>query len=399
MAVTDGRGVTFARGFVAGAVAAGVKHAGTERLDVALIASTTEHCHAAGVFTTNQVIAAPCVITKKRVSRGHLRAIIVNSGNANACTGVQGERDAVAMSDAAAKLVGVGPDDIGIASTGVIGVPLPADRIVPAIGRIALSIDGWDAASRAIMTTDTKPKVVEREVTLGERVVRIGGIAKGAGMIHPDMATLLCFITTDAHIDGAALRPMLQHAAAETFNAISIDADTSTNDTLLVLANGASGVRIGASDGPAFLDALTAVCLDLARAIVADGEGVTKVFEVRVTGAASEGDARLAARTVTTSNLVKTAIHGADPNWGRILAAAGRSGARVDAAKASVVIGGIAVYRQGAPVAFDDAAVRSIFARSDVTVEVDLGLGSGSARAWGTDLSAEYVRINADYTT
>ncbi|HVR89097.1 MAG TPA: bifunctional glutamate N-acetyltransferase/amino-acid acetyltransferase ArgJ [Candidatus Limnocylindria bacterium] len=397
--MTDPRGVTFARGFVAGAVAAGVKHAGTDRLDVAVIASTAEHCHAAGVFTTNQVIAAPCLITKKRVSRGHLRAIVVNSGNANACTGAQGERDALAMSEAAATLVGVGADDVGVASTGLIGVPMPADRIVPAIGRIALSADGWDAASRAIMTTDTKPKVVEREVSLGDRAVRIGGIAKGAGMIHPNMATLLCFITTDAHIDGAALRPMLQHAASETFNAISVDGDTSTNDTLLVLANGASGVRIGPSDGPAFLDALTAVCLDLARAIVADGEGVKKVFEVRVTGAGSENDARLAARTVTTSNLVKTAIHGADPNWGRILAAAGRSGARVDAAKASVAIGGISVYRSGTPSAFDDAAVRLVFGRSEVTIEVDLGLGSGSARAWGTDLSAEYVRINAEYTT
>jgi glutamate N-acetyltransferase / amino-acid N-acetyltransferase len=399
MAVIGGQGVTFARGFVAGAVAAGVKYEGTTRLDVAVIASTAEHCHAAGVFTTNQVIAAPCILTKKHVARGHLRGIVVNSGNANACTGPQGERDAVAMANAAGELLQVDPHAVAIASTGVIGVPMPMDRIGPAIRRIALSGAGWDDASRAIMTTDTRPKVAQREVRLSGGTVRIGGTAKGAGMIHPNLATMLAFVTTDALIDSAALRPMLRSAADESFNAISVDGDTSTNDTLLVLANGGSGVRVGTIDGPAFLDALTAVCLDLARAIVADGEGVTKVFEVRVTGAASESDARLAARTVTTSNLVKTAIHGADPNWGRILAAAGRSGAKVDAARASIRIGGVAVFEHGAPRPFDPAAVRTVFERPDIEVALDLGLGEGTARAWGTDLSAEYVRINADYTT
>jgi len=399
MAVSGGHGVTFPRGFVAGAVAAGVKHEGTTRLDVAVIASTAEHCHAAGVFTTNQVIAAPCVITKKHVARGHLRGIVANSGNANACTGPQGDRDAVAMANAAGELLHVDPHDVAIASTGVIGVPMPMDRIAPAIGRIALSGSGWDDASRAIMTTDTRPKVAERELTLSGGAVRIGGMAKGAGMIHPNMATMLAFVTTDALIDSAALRPMLRSAADDSFNAISVDGDTSTNDTLLVLANGASGVRVSTVDGPAFLDALTAVCLDLARAIVADGEGVTKVFEVQVTGAASESDARLAARTVTTSNLVKTAIHGADPNWGRILAAAGRSGAKVDAGKASIHIGGVAVFERGAPRPFDAAALRTVFERPNIAIALDLGLGDATARAWGTDLSAEYVRINADYTT
>jgi glutamate N-acetyltransferase/amino-acid N-acetyltransferase len=293
----------------------------------------------------------------------------------------------------------VDPHDVAIASTGVIGVPMPMDRIAPAIGRIALSGSGWDDASRAIMTTDTRPKVAERELTLSGGAVRIGGMAKGAGMIHPNMATMLAFVTTDALIDSAALRPMLRSAADDSFNAISVDGDTSTNDTLLVLANGASGVRVSTVDGPAFLDALTAVCLDLARAIVADGEGVTKVFEVQVTGAASESDARLAARTVTTSNLVKTAIHGADPNWGRILAAAGRSGAKVDAGKASIHIGGVAVFERGAPRPFDAAALRTVFERPNIAIALDLGLGDATARAWGTDLSAEYVRINADYTT
>ncbi|HEX9495024.1 MAG TPA: bifunctional glutamate N-acetyltransferase/amino-acid acetyltransferase ArgJ [Candidatus Limnocylindria bacterium] len=399
MAMTEGQGVTFARGFVAGAVAAGVKHAGTERLDVALIASTAEHCHAAAVFTTNQVIAAPCLVTRKHAAKGHLRGIVVNSGNANAATGTQGEQDAVAMAATAAATLRVDPYQVAVASTGVIGVPMPMDRILPAIERIALSEAGWDAASRAIMTTDTKPKVAQREVALSGGTVRIGGIAKGAGMIHPNMATMLAFVTTDARIDSAALRPMLRATADDSFNAISIDGDTSTNDTLLVLANGASDVQVGTLDGPTFLDALTAVCLDLARAIVADGEGVTKVFEVRVIGADSDADARAAARTITTSNLVKTAIHGADPNWGRILAAAGRSGAKVDAAKASIRIGGTAVYEHGAPRPFDAAAVRALLERAEIQIELDLGLGEGSARAWGSDLSAEYVRINAEYTT
>ncbi|MDQ6858551.1 MAG: bifunctional glutamate N-acetyltransferase/amino-acid acetyltransferase ArgJ [Chloroflexota bacterium] len=399
MAVSAGQGVTHARGFVAGAVAAGVKHEGTDRLDVAVIASTAEHCHAAAVFTTNQVIAAPCVITRKHIARGHLRGIVVNSGNANAATGPQGERDAVAMATTAGELLRVDPHDVAVASTGVIGVPMPMGRIRPAITRIVLSEGGWDDASRAIMTTDTRPKVAQRELTLAGGAVRIGGIAKGAGMIHPNMATLLAFVTTDAQVDSAALRPMLRSAADDSFNGISVDGDTSTNDTLIVLANGASGVRVGTVDGPAFLDALTAVCLELARAIVADGEGATKVFEVYVTRAASESDARAAARTVTSSNLVKTAIHGADPNWGRILAAAGRSGARVDAGRASVRIGGVSVYDAGAPRDFDAGAMRALLERSDIAIELDLGLGESSARAWGSDLSAEYVRINAEYTT
>ena len=399
MALTEGQGVTFARGFVAGAVAAGVKQEGATRLDLAVIASTAEHCHAAGIFTTNQVIAAPCLVTRTHLGNGHLRAIVVNSGNANACTGPQGERDAIAMATAAAQLLHIDPHDVAVASTGVIGVPMPMDRVAPAVGRIALAAEGWDDASRAIMTTDTRPKIAQREVRLSGGTVRVGGIAKGAGMIHPNMATLLAFVTTDAQIDSAALRPMLRSAADETFNVISVDGDTSTNETLRVLANGASGVRVAAVDGPPFLDALTAVCMDLARAIVADGEGATKVFEVRVTRAASEGDARAVARTITTSNLVKTAVHGADPNWGRILAAAGRSRAKVDAAKASVRIGGIAVYEKGSPLRLDVAAVRSAFDQPELTIELDLGLGESTARAWGSDLSAEYVRINADYTT
>jgi len=392
------KGVTFARGFRGAVAAAGVKHGVPERDDVAVIASDRP-CTAAGLFTTNQVIAAPCVVTRRHLAAGTLRAIVVNSGNANACTGEQGEHDAVAMARAAAALVGSTPFEVAVASTGVIGVPLPVERIAKAVAGMKLSPDAGESVARAIMTTDTKPKLAQREVTLSRGSVRLGGVAKGAGMIHPQMATLLAFVTCDADVDAPTLRAALGSAADRTFNAISIDGDTSTNDMLLVVANGASGVTVGEPDLPAFTDALTTICADLAQQVVADGEGVTRVFEVHVRGALSDAEAKLAARTITTSNLVKTAIHGADPNWGRILAAAGRSGARVDQTRASVRIGDQAVYADGAPRVFDAAAVRRIFSAARIAIEVDLGVGAGEARAWGTDLSAEYVRINAEYTT
>ena len=392
------KGVTFARGFSGAVAAAGVKHGVPERDDVAVIASDRP-CSAAGIFTTNQVIAAPCIVTRRHLAGGTLRAIVVNSGNANACTGEQGEDDAVAMAKAAAALVRASPYEVAVASTGVIGVPLPVDRIASAVAGMKLSPDAGEAIARAIMTTDTKPKLAQREVGLRRGTIRLGGIAKGAGMIHPLMATLLVFVTTDADVDAATLRATLDSAADRTFNAISVDGDTSTNDTLLVLANGASGVTVGEPELPAFTDALTALCADLAQQVIADGEGVTRVFEVHLRGALTDAEAKLAARTITTSNLVKTAIHGADPNWGRILAAAGRSGARVDQARASVRIGDQVVYDTGSPRAFDADAVRRIFGGKRIGIEVDLGLGPGEARAWGTDLSAEYVRINADYTT
>ena len=392
------KGVTFAAGFTAGAAAGGVKSGTPDRLDVGLIVADRP-CVAVATFTRNQVIAAPCVVTKRHLASGPLRGVVVNSGNANACTGEQGERDAVAMAEAAAKAIGARATEIAVASTGVIGIPLPVDRISRAVAQVAPSAEGWEDLSRAIMTTDTRPKVSEREVWLRGKPVRIGGIAKGAGMIHPNMATLLAFITTDARMDVAAAQRALTAATDASFNAISVDGDTSTNDMALLLASGASGVEVAAEAWGPFVDALTEVCGDLALQIVADGEGATKVFEVRVRGAASGDDARVAARTITTSNLVKTAIHGADPNWGRILAAAGRSGARVDQLRASVRIGDVDVFAKGSPCRWDAAAVRSVFERARVLIEVDLGLGDASARAWGCDLSAEYVHINADYTT
>ena len=385
-------------GFTAGTAAAGVKDGKPTRTDVALIASDRT-CTAAGVFTTNQVIAAPCVVTRRHLEQGRLRAIVVNSGNANACTGEQGERHAVMMARAAAQRIGCDPYEVAVASTGVIGVPLPVERIMKAVKGIGLRPGEWGDVAKAIMTTDTKPKSIGVEVPLSSGTVHLRGVAKGAGMIHPNMATMLAFVMTDADVEVDALRHFTRHAAGRTFNAISVDGDTSTNDTLLVIANGASGVKPRGDDLAQFANALEGVCETLAKEIVADGEGVTKVFEVIVRGAASAEDARRAARTITTSNLVKTAIHGSDPNWGRILAAAGRSGAKVDQSCASVRIGEVVVFASGTPLPLDRDAVRRVFDRAEVPIEVDLGLGTDAARAWGTDLSAEYVRINAEYTT
>jgi len=385
-------------GFTGGAAAAGVKDGTAKRTDVALIVSDRP-CAAAGVFTTNQVIAAPCVVTRRHLERGTLRAIVVNSGNANACTGEQGERHAVTMARAAAQRVGCDPYEVAVASTGVIGVPLPVERITKAVKQMGLRPAAWIDVAKAIMTTDTKPKLTGIELPLGAGTVHLRGIAKGAGMIHPNLATLLAFVMSDADVGADDLRSIAREAADASFNQISVDGDTSTNDTFLLLANGASGVKVRGDDLTHFAAAVRTLCEMLAKAVVADGEGVTRVFEVLVTGAGSDADARVAARTITTSNLVKTAIHGADPNWGRILAAAGRSGARVDQNRVTVRIGDVVVFESGAPRAFDADVLRLILTQKDISIGVDLGLGAGKARAWGTDLSAEYVRINAEYTT
>ena len=395
MAVND---ATEPLGFRAGAARAGVKTGVADRLDVGLIVSDRP-CTAAGVFTTNQVIAAPCLVTRRHLEGGTLRAIVANSGIANACTGDEGDRAAHAMARAAATAVGCAPHEIAVASTGVIGWQLPVDRITKAVAEIAPTDGGFGDFARAIMTTDTRPKLIGVTASAGEGTIRARGIAKGAGMIHPNMATLLAFVVTDAAIPLEPLRAITRRAADRSFNAISVDGDTSTNDTLLVLANGASGVPATPESLLVAESMIVGACEMLAREIVADGEGVTKVFAVHVSGAATDEDARRAARTITTSNLVKTAIHGADPNWGRIIAAAGRSGAKVDDRRASIRIGGIDVFREGTPVPFDPADLRKAFEAKDIDIELRLGLGEGSAIAWGTDLSAEYVHINADYTT
>ena len=390
--------VTFATGFTAGAVACGVKSGVPDRLDVALIASASP-CVAAALYTTNAVVAAPLLVTRRHLGGARPRGIVVNSGNANACTGEQGERDAETVAAAAARVIGANADEMVVASTGVIGVPLPTERIARSLATVRLARDGGTDAARAILTTDTRVKTSTRELALAGGTVRIGGMAKGAGMIHPNLATMLAFVTTDALVDEATLRAQLADAAAASFNAISVDGDTSTNDMVVVLANGASSVKVGGPEASEFLRALTEVCVELAVAIAADGEGAQKLLQVRVSGARSSDDARSAARTIVSSNLVKTALHGADPNWGRILAAAGRSGASLEERRASVRIAGHSVFERGTPCPFDAATLRRALEQRFVDVELDLGLGADSATAWGCDLSAEYVRINAEYTT
>ncbi len=389
------------RGFRFAATACGLKKTGA--LDLAILSSDVP-ASAAAVFTQNLVVAAPVLISKEhlRASKGHMSAVVVNAGNANCATGAAGHAAALRTVAEAAKRLGCTPQELFVCSTGVIGVPLPLEKILRALPVIARhrrpSARSFAELSLAICTTDTRPKTAAVSFMMAGKRIHLVGCAKGAGMIHPNMATMLAFMVTDA-IWGAGLPQFLRVAAADTFNKISIDGDTSTNDTFLLLANGASGLKPAGKDAGLLQHSILGMCSDLAQQILADGEGVTRVFKLLIRGAASDEEAMLAARTITTSNLVKTAIHGADPNWGRILAAAGRSGAKVDQTKATVRIGDVNVFESGAPRPFDRERIREIFSTPGLRIAVDLGVAKGKGEAWGTDLSEEYVRINADYTT
>jgi glutamate N-acetyltransferase/amino-acid N-acetyltransferase len=389
--------VTSPEGFQAGATCAGIKKANV--LDLAILSSEVS-CVAAGLFTTNRVKAAPVVFCQRQLRGGRARAVVVNSGCANACTGERGLADTVEIAGLVAEVVGASPGEVLVASTGVIGQPLPMERLRAGMNQITLSKDGGHELARAIMTTDTVPK--EAAVKVADSGVVIGGVAKGAGMIHPDMATLLCFLTTDASVDLAFLKSALRQAADVSFNMISIDGDTSTNDTLLLMANGLSGaepVSQGSRQADAFQQALNQLCILLAKAVARDGEGATKLIEVTINGAPGVGEARLAARTVVSSPLVKSAIHGNDPNWGRVLAAVGRSGVEVIEEKIDLYIGDICLVRAGHPLPFDEAVAVKALDKSEVAVTVNLNLGNATATAWGCDLSEEYVTINSQYTT
>ena len=398
-------GVCAPLGFSASAAAAGIRgDADDDRLDVALVVS--EHpCTAAGVFTRNLVKAAPVVISQLTLRRhAAIRAVVVNSGNANACTGPQGFRDALRMATATANSCDADPSEVLVCSTGVIGRHMPMDRVLTGIRAAAasLAVDRGDLAARAIMTTDTVVKTAVATVRIEGQLCTVGGMAKGAGMIHPDMATLLSVVTTDATVGREALQELLSDVCSRTFNCLSIDGDTSTNDTLLLLANGASGAPVVVSGSPAFdalRDTVELVCTSLVEQLAADAEGATKSICVQVTGALDAGQARAAARTVVLSSLVKAAVHGADPNWGRIVAALGRSGATFALDRCRVTIGGIEVFNAGQPVPVDLDAVRKAFSRARIGIDIELGSGDGWGRAWGCDLSPEYVHINADYTT
>lgn len=402
--VATAGGVTAAQGFRAAGVRCGIKQSGP---DLALICSDVE-CSAAGVFTTNAFKAAPVVVSQERLSSGRARAIVANSGNANACTGQQGLCDARRACELAAAAMNIEPESVLCASTGIIGVPLPMDKLEAGIRTAAaeLSQDGGDAASLAIMTTDTHPKTsaceIEPNSTGLECAVRVGGMCKGAGMIAPNLATMLCFVTTDAAIDSSLLARCLRSNVERSFNCLTIDGDMSTNDSVIALANGRAGcapIADGTRAYEAFDRALGQVLMDLAQAIARDGEGATKYVEVHVVNAASYGDAKAAAMSVANSPLVKTAIFGEDPNWGRVLCAVGRSGARVVPERTSLRFGEVRIVENGEPLNVEPEAARRPMLEKDLIITIDLGVGDSSAVAFTCDFSYDYIKINAEYHT
>jgi glutamate N-acetyltransferase/amino-acid N-acetyltransferase len=394
--------ITSPRGFSYGAVEAAIKKPG--RLDLALIVSETPAA-AAAVFTTNKVTAAPVLLSRERIAGGLCQALVVNSGNANACTGKQGLEDARETTSLVAEGLGIDEGLVQVCSTGVIGVPLPMDRLRAAIPGLVKGVGeaGLNQVADAIMTTDTFPKTSVRSGSAAGVPYTIAGIAKGAGMIMPNMATMLSFIVTDAAVEPAWLRQLFARSVDSSFNAITVDGDTSTNDTALIMANGAAGTPLLSGDlpgGAEFEALLKEVLLDLAKAIVRDGEGATKLVEVTVRGAVSDADAKRAAMAVANSCLVKTAFFGQDANWGRIFAAVGYSGAQVDQSRAELFFDDVQMVRGGLFTA-GDAEVRgsAVLRNSEFSVTVDLHLGSGSATVYTCDLSYDYVKINADYRT
>ena len=397
-------GVTAAQGFSAAGVRCGLKIR-KEALDLGLIVSDRP-CAAAGVFTTSQAAAAPVQWSRAVAARGTAQAVVANSGNANCCTGKQGDEDAAAMAVAAAQQLNIDPDMVCVGSTGIIGRPLDVDKVVAGIMDAAEQLspdeDGGDSFARAIMTTDTRQKTVAVKAVIDGSIITVGGSCKGSGMIQPNMATMLCFVTTDADISAAMLRQTLKAAADKSFNRITIDGDMSTNDTLLVLANGAAGNARIARPGRAlrqFCSMLEFVCVQLAQMMARDGEGATKFVEVAVRGAATQADALRIARAVANSPLVKCAINGCDPNWGRIIASASACGARFDPARAELRLGGKLAFHRGVVADTPRRDLEKVMKGTDILIELDLRIGRGAETMWTCDMSREYVSINADYHT
>ena len=394
-------GVTFPQGFKAAGVKAGIKKSGN--LDVAVI-YTEKEAAVAGTFTQNAVAAAPVFASKAVVKTGKAHAIAANAGCANACTGEQGDKDARAMQSITAEALGCQADDVIVASTGVIGVNLPMDKMEKGLKQAAASLseNGSEKAGNAIITTDTYSKACATEITLGGKKVRFGAIAKGSGMIQPNMATMLCFITTDAAIDSKLLQAALSEVVEVSFNMISIDGDMSTNDMAIVLANGAAGnpeITAKDADYETFKQTLQDICQGLAQRIASDGEGATKFLTVNVKGTKSFADAKTIGMSVAKSPLVKTAFFGEDPNWGRVICAVGYAGIPMDPQKTVVKFGGIPVYANGVGVAFDEEALREVMAQHDIVIDIDMGDGDGEATVWTCDFSYEYVKINGEYHT
>lgn len=399
-----GGGVCAAKGFKANGIHCGIRKNKTKR-DIALIVSE-KTANAAAVYTTNLVKGAPLLVTKEHLADGKAKAVICNSGNANTCN-ADGIEKAEAMSEIAANALGIKADDVVVASTGVIGLPLDVAPIADGIGELVSGLgDHSDLAAEGIMTTDTRKKEVAVSFMIRDRECRIGGIAKGSGMIHPNMATMLVFITTDCAISSEMLSEALSSDIQSTFNMVSVDGDTSTNDMVVVLANGEAGnseITEKNADFEVFMQALNTVTVHLCKSIAGDGEGATKMIECSVIGAKSDACAKTVAKSVICSSLVKAAMFGADANWGRILCALGYSGADVDISKVGVAFssdaGRITVCKNGAGVEFSEDVAKKILLEHEITIEIDLNDGEGNAVAWGCDLTYDYVRINGDYRT
>jgi glutamate N-acetyltransferase/amino-acid N-acetyltransferase len=392
------KAVTFPRGFRASGIACGLKESG--KADLALVVSDVP-ASVAGMFTQNRVVAAPVTLSRTVVRGGSARATVVNSGNANACTGAQGAADAREMAALTAAEIGCAPAQVLVASTGIIGRPLRMDRLrsgIPAAAA-ALSPDGGEDASNAICTTDAYPKTGEETVVLAGGEVRLGAMAKGAGMIRPDMATMICQVTTDAAVDAAQLQRLLVPAVQRSFNRISVDGSASTNDSVFVLANGASGVTVSAADEEDFAAALERLLLRLAKLVVADGEGSSRIARYEVVGAIDGSHAEAAVRAVAENQLVRCALHGADPNWGRILMALGASSAEVAPDRIDLWIDGVQLVAAGAGIDGAEEDAREALGAPEVSVRIGLGQGEGSAIVYASDLSQEYVRINSEYST
>lgn len=394
-------GVTYPQGFQAAGVKAGIKKSGN--LDVAVI-YTEQEAAVAGTFTQNAVASAPVRASKKVIATGMAHAITANAGCANACTGEQGEKDAAAMQDITATALGCKADDVVVASTGVIGVNLPMDKMENGIKQAVkeLSSDGSENAGKAIITTDTYSKACATEITLGGKEVRFGAIAKGSGMIQPNMATMLCFITTDAAIDSKLLQKALSEIVEVSFNMISIDGDMSTNDMVIVLANGAAGnakITEENEDYKLFKATLQNICQELSKKIAADGEGATKFLTISVTGARNFAEAKTIGMSVAKSPLVKTAFFGEDPNWGRVICAVGYAGVPMDPQKTVVKFGGIPVYANGVGAEYDEAELRKVMEAHDIVISINMGEGDAKADIWSCDFSYEYVKINGEYHT
>ena len=400
--IKDGT-VTSPRGFVAGAAYAGMKTYSQGKMDLGILLSKGP-CVTVGTYTTNSLPSLSVVLTKQQVAEGRVRGAVASSGIANACVGQQGMVDAQEMVALAAKHVGVAPEELGICTTGLVGIELPMALIRSGMPKITLSEAGGASFARAIMTTDKRPKSIAVTCKLGGKVVTLGGCIKGSGMIHPNMATMLCFLTTDAALDREYAQGALRQAIDNTLNMASIDGDGSTNDTVLLFANGVAGnapITAGSPDASVFEEALTAICTELTKELMRDAEtAVDTIFSVTVEGARSDADARSAARTIASSSLVKAAVHGNDPNWGRVIVALGNSNAEVDESQIVLLIDEVAIMEEGKPIPFHkDAIVAMMRELSEVSFTVRLGLGDAKATAWGCELTEEYVTFNSAYTT